>query len=758
MSHRPLLLLSALALCVLPLAGHTADAPNLARNPGLEAPLKGELPEGWSPVVIGAPARFAVDGAERHGGAQSVRITAPEVTRSYVVSDPIDVAPGERLEVSAWVKQRDVPPGQGTVIVFGEFLNTAGSRLGLAKVDVAKPGGEWQEIRGSIAAPELAVRIRLFMGFSYASGTTWWDDVTVRAMQGLVLRTELPNPRFSPAMPGLPVGILNREGRRGVVNVRVTLGAKTVTTPVMLTGAMLQRITVPVEVTGRGRAMLQVALLPENGETPLFSEKRQVTIPAPLTLSPPIPTHWVREDGPPQVEAEVDVELAEAVRRSATLTANLIDAQGTTRATWSAEAGRPVPGGFTRFTLRAPELPVGEYRLQAQLQQPGSAPVQVEQPWSVIPKRRVEVTLNPAGYLVKDGKPVFPLGIFNGGARMAEAGTAGFTVSHAYNAVRVELGQLPDDQRAKDFLDSTQKAGMSAIFFVPNPWAQAGEWDAFRRRIRMFRNHPALLAWDEEEGLARGDMKPETLARIRQVLREEDPRHPLMVGDSRDVITRVTDRSNFFPLANMDLGMWWWYPFPLTARSGDALQGEDGNKGLELEPPTFLTKRSTGKPLWVGVQSYKKPGAGARYPNAAEYRAQAYLAVIHGAKGLMWYGGSVTGGLFLSPKEGDWEALKRLATELHGLSDVFMSPDAQTPKLLPENAKVSAVIKRTPERTVLLAVNRAATSAEVTFQLPAGGDEPVTVLGEGRTVKRDGTALRDRFEAYGTHVYVLSGP
>ena len=33
--------------------------------------------------------------------------------------------------------------------------------------------------------------------------------------------------------------------------------------------------------------------------------------------------------------------------------------------------------------------------------------------------------------------------------------------------------------------------------------------------------------------LARGDWKMETLAKVRQILKEEDPHHPFMVGDAR---------------------------------------------------------------------------------------------------------------------------------------------------------------------------------------------------------------------------------
>jgi hypothetical protein len=275
----------------------------------------------------------------------------------------------------------------------------------------------------------------------------------------------------------------------------------------------------------------------------------------------------------------------------------------------------------------------------------------------------------------------------------------------------------------------------------------------------MFRNHPALLAWDEEEGLARGDMKPETLAQIRRILREEDPHHPLMVGDSRDVIGRVTDRSNFFPLDHMDLGMWWWYPFPLPlaakAAPGDALQGEEPLGSNELAPPVFLTQRNTGKPLWVGVQSYKKPNKGARYPTPAEYRAQAYIALLHGAKGLMWYGGSVTGGLYLAPDEGHWNDLKKLATELKELSPVLMAPSQPAPTFAPATVSLSVALKRAVGRTVLIAVNRGTTAIDVSFSLPNLQSAPLPVLSENRTVTITDGVLRDHFEPFAVHIYEL---
>jgi hypothetical protein len=168
----------------------------------------------------------------------------------------------------------------------------------------------------------------------------------------------------------------------------------------------------------------------------------------------------------------------------------------------------------------------------------------------------------------------------------------------------------------------------------------------------------------------------------------------------------------------MDMGMWWWYPFPLKERSGDALLGEDAGPadgGLTLVPPAFLVNAKTRKPLWVGIQSYKKGGEGNRYPTPAEYRAQAYVALAHGAKGLMWYGGSVQGGIFNAPEEGHWSDLKRVVREIRDQADVFMAPNDTPPVLEPSDAPVSLIAKKVGRKRIVIAVNRSAHPVEVTL-------------------------------------------
>jgi hypothetical protein len=499
---------------------------------------------------------------------------------------------------------------------------------------------------------------------------------------------------------------------------------------VKLNGERVQKVLVPVAIKERKELPLEVTLTDEKKKA-IFAEKRRVLVPPMMVMSPMIPTHWAIEDGAVRVAGDVDLALTKEQREGAKLEVRLGDTSQDLLTSWT--NSEPLEEGFNRFDLRAENVPVGEYVVAATLVSGGKKIAEAKQPLVVIRREQSHVVLNSNGFLEYRGEAIFPLGIFNGPAKVKEMGEAGFTVNHAYNAANVEPGERPHDEEAKAFLDETEKNGMKALFLIPRGLAFSGDWEGFRRRIRMFKNHPALLAWDEEEGIARGDMDMKALATMRRIIREEDPYHPFMVGDSRDVITEVKDRSNFFPLKYMDLGMWWWYPIPAGAARENMLEGDEFTKASELTPPSFLTLRNTNKPLWVGVQSYAKPNKTGRYPTAEEYRAQAYLSIIHGAKGLMWYGGSVDGGIYLDAKAGHWEELKKLVRELRDRSDVFMAPPAEGTTVMPKEAPVSVLVKKVGERKMVMAVNRGTKELDV-------------------VIRSSGREFRRHFKAYETYM------
>src|SRR5687768_1252805 len=147
------LLPAALLFCCLCASSASGASSNLIANgefEGAGASAAQELPKGWEPLNIGAPAKIAADSTDRHGGQASVRIDAAEVTRAYVRSTAgIEVAPGETIDASAWVKARDVPADKGTVIMIAEFADAAGGHLGVEKfntLNTKKPTNAWQQL------------------------------------------------------------------------------------------------------------------------------------------------------------------------------------------------------------------------------------------------------------------------------------------------------------------------------------------------------------------------------------------------------------------------------------------------------------------------------------------------------------------------------------------------------------------------------------------------------------------------------------
>lgn len=739
-------------LITLPASTRAADDFTVSLSPA-NAGFEGAVDLAhWTPRTLGAPANFAIDTNQFHDGKQSLRMEAKEQSRSAAISEPIMVAPGEVIHVSVWVKCKDVPADEGKIMLAGEWTDEQEHHPQAARIAIADVSNtEWQLLEGDCAIPSGAALMRIRIGFVYTRGTIWWDSLSVRTEHDVVIRIS-GSDRLTPADSIVRTTILNRSLRSRELRVRAIIGKQDSSEATLATKPGTNDVDVPVAVPKPASAAeVRVELL--EGDKVIGSDQRKTKVPPAIAVPPVSPTHWAIEDGPPRFEGRVELAIATPLLLTASLDVRVADGHGKTVAT---QKLKNLHDGGNEFVVAADALPPGDYRLIATLTPGTGEPLYAEQTVAIIHRASASTTINERGFPVHNGKAIFPLGIFNGGAKVKELGAAGFTVQHAYNAVNVAPGDEPNDQAALDFLDNAQANGMTCLFLIPRGLAFAGDWDGVRRRIRMFRNHPALLAWDEEEGIARGDLSADGLQKLVSILREEDPHHPIMVGDSRDLIARMTDRSHFFPDEQMDLGMWWWYPFPLDQGKDAGLDGEERSKDLELALPSFLALAKVKQPLWVGVQAYKKPAEYGRYPTPAEYRAQAYLAIAGGAKGLMWYGGSVTGGAYGKPQESHWPELKSLATELHALEPVLIGETLAQPAMSPKETKLSALLKRSDDgRTILFVVNRAASAVNAAITLSESGATRASVIGEEREIAVRDRTLNDALAPYAVHVYEL---
>ena len=199
----------------------------------------------------------------------------------------------------------------------------------------------------------------------------------------------------------------------------------------------------------------------------IASDSRGVTIPLAVKMSPPIPADWAVEDGEPHITGDIDLAITDADARRGSLVVRLLDKTGQVRALWIPNGGAfaptPLPEGHIQYLLNPGPLPVGTYTVALDLG--GGKETNLEQTFTVLPRGLASSSINSDGYLVYDGKPIFPLGIFNGDARLKEMSEAGFTINHAYNACDVIEGREPNDSAALDFSRSNRSAPASRPYF-----------------------------------------------------------------------------------------------------------------------------------------------------------------------------------------------------------------------------------------------------------------------------------------------------
>lgn len=728
---------------------------NLILNPGFEdGAQRNGLPKSWlSWNEDGSSPEFRIEaGGVKGSKCASVRLGKDG--RAVLLSSPVPAAPGEKMRAEVWMRCTDYK-SEGTAgrLTFTAACLDARGRYFHWDRFSGKPTGQWSLLTGEFTVPPGARQVVLQLGFNYARGKVYFDDAVITAQQQFALRLAADG-EYDPSSDGVPFTVINRTGAKRTVFVRVLNKGKRFSGKLKLSGSVEQGTIVPVRLP-QGNASLDALLEDPEGKTLTPITKVVLSVLGQVEMEPIIPTHFCIEDGSPAFQGRVWIHVRQEDLKKASLSCSLFDDKGALVASRKWDSVSP---GRLDFGMDVPNLPKGDYNLTMRLMLAGGKVVEAKQDWHIINRAQARVTLGADGYPVVDGQAIFPLGTFNSG-RYELMKKTGFNVVHAWNRARALPGVHPRHQPAKDFLDDAQKSGLKAVLMIPADLAKLGNWEEAARRVRMFRNHPALLVWDEEEGVARGEMPIDKLSRLIEIVRKEDPHHPFCLADSYDVINKV-DRSRFFPERLMDIGMWWWYPIPLNP-GGDAsaLEGRISARNQALEAPAFLGSRNTDKPIWLGMQAYRPAKrADGRLPTAAEYRAMAYLAVVYGAQGMLYYMGGSAGQVEGAKDKVNrpWDYLNDLIPEISTMLPVFMMPSAKEKvEVLPPEAPIASCIKLFKGMRILIAVNRENKPLDVQLTVQGIKNVSAAVKFENRSIMPTQSGIEDHFDPYEVHVYEL---
>ena len=310
----------------------------------------------------------------------------------------------------------------------------------------------------------------------------------------------------------------------------------------------------------------------------------------------------------------------------------------------------------------------------------------------------------------------------------------------------------------RQYLDALAERGLYEVyslkdFFQRGVWGASpflrgrSEEEAIREEVRKLRDHPAILGWyisDEE-------VDAEAVARHHRWVRASDP--------SRFTLTLV-NQPDPVKLA----------PF---LEAGDVLAIDAypiGNGGRITDVAAYtdalVTTTKQAKPAWVVIQAYGGymnradfrdiPGATvpldamrarSRAPTPREMRAMTFLALTHGASGLVVYYHKDIRMAF--DRELRWESVKAIGREVRKLSPILLARDIDPRHLYADNDQVHWRAKSMPEGPVLVAVNSATDTQSVKIRFPLEVTDVRVHSGAGfaHALERELLLILDGYEA-----------
>ena len=353
----------------------------------------------------------------------------------------------------------------------------------------------------------------------------------------------------------------------------------------------------------------------------------------------------------------------------------------------------------------------------------------VEQPAERFPEPPAEVRLR-GDLLYVNGEPFFPLGAV-GGEDAAET-LAGSPFNLAV-APRIQGNPRP-------FLDRGYRVGLMGVanlsesLRVHVPTAVGGT-------ARRLKGHPALLGWllaEEPDGEAYPAAPPEVRL-ARRTLQEA-------VGNDLPVILRLRASavSSFYQYRGLaDIVM------VSTQAAGSTRPFDLG----AVTRPLDQAKGALGgeAPIWAVLNLGDEKTL---EPTPEELSVTAYLAITHGADGVLW-----EPLFYLQEHPAVKEALLRVLTELRQLTPALVSPTLRV--ITATNKRtMHGTARRYQDQLYLIIVNASPQEQPATTFTLKGVPKaaPVEVLFEDRTLTLEGRVLTDDFGPYQRHVYRLEAP
>ena len=165
------------------------------------------------------------------------------------------------------------------------------------------------------------------------------------------------------------------------------------------------------------------------------------------------------------------------------------------------------------------------------------------------------------------------------------------------------------------------------------------------------------------------------------------------------------------------------------------------------------------KPVWCVIECTKIDTRNPRKPTTQEVKSEVWMALIHGAKGFLYFCHS-----FVPPQDEAAllhdpvmiKAVKDINTQVYSLASVLNSPDTKGYATVSSSntaVPVDIMTKNHSKADYIFAAGMRCGYTTATFNVTSGSS--VEVLGEGRTINITDGKFSDEFIPYGVHLYKI---
>ncbi|MGZ4961824.1 MAG: hypothetical protein ACXWC8_04640 [Limisphaerales bacterium] len=373
-----------------------------------------------------------------------------------------------------------------------------------------------------------------------------------------------------------------------------------------------------------------------------------------------------------------------------------------------------------------------------------------------------------------DGKKVFPIGFTtppppdgktptgkNGIQELAETGAT---------FMRTGKGQWSKEEIAYEqkYEDAAARNGMHCLLYLGD-LASIKPGDEHREAmlrdvVNHFKNHPGFGAWKGADEPEWGNHPVAPLIRVREIVRELDPNHPMvLIQAPRGTIESMRKYNVTADVVGADI-------YPISVPPGIHSQFKTNTEiSMVGDYTRIMDKVGAGKmPVWMVLQiawsGVVKPGKKLVFPNFKEERFMTYEAIINGANALLYFGGNVTQAMNRRDAQLGWNwtfwnnVLRPVVAQIGAKSPLYpalLEPNSTLP-VKSNVPDIEYCVRQVGNEIFLLACKRNHGNATVTFSgLPANVTGCAVLYEPGRTVAVKNGQFTDRFSQFDVHVYRL---